>query len=176
MFGKERGGLVAPGGAGASDPITSVEAAAGAGIGVSAAFTGANDPAAKPERIAGAVERSSPGSLRQQGVAFKIGPLPASAMHEPQRSSGDGIFMPQLMIAAWQGAAPMTTNAKRTNVETRRFIDLFMGALFRLYPGATNDAPTGPGGQPPRYICSAGAGPCLSHVPPGGSPCRGIQR
>ena len=86
MCGKGRSGLVAPGGAGAGEPITSVEAAAGAGIVANTAFTGADDPAADAERIAGAVERSWPGSLRQQEAALRTGALPGSGTHEPQRS------------------------------------------------------------------------------------------
>ena len=100
MWGKERGGPVEPANAGASDPVTSGEAAAGAGIVANTAFTGADVPAAVPERVAGAVERSCPGSLRQQEAAFRTGALPSSETQEPQRSWGDGIFMPQLMNAA----------------------------------------------------------------------------
>lgn len=148
--------MIAPCGAGASAPIASVEAAAGAGIVASAVFTGADEPAARPERIAGAVERSCPGSLRQQEAAFRTGPPPGPAMQEPQRSLADGIFMPQLMIAPWQGATPMRMNARRTDVLIRRFMNLSSGDMFPLIPQSPNDAPTGPRVQHPPYITRLG--------------------
>lgn len=118
------GGPVATGCAGAREPIVSAEAAAWAGIAAIAAFMGVEDPVGAPERTAGAAERSCPGSVRQQEAAFRVGPFPESVMQLPQRSSGDGIFMPQLMAAAWQGARPAATNARRATAPTIRLMIL----------------------------------------------------
>lgn len=131
-------------GSGTGIPTAPAEAGAAADIVATMTFTGACDADAGEESTAGAVARSCPGSLRQQEVALRTRPVEGGAdTHVPQLCPDAGIFMPQLMAAARQGTAPARTNARRTNVDTVRFMDLSCGT-YVLYPATTVDAPSGP--------------------------------
>src|SRR5512142_2128792 len=115
------------------------------------ALTGLCEPGPAAERTAGAVERSRPGSLLQQEPALRTGPAEGGAdMQAPQLDRGAGIFMPQLIPAAWQGKAPARTNARRTSVAIERFMGLSCMAAA-LYTVTPLDAPGGPrdSGLPP---------------------------
>lgn len=74
--------------------------------------------------MAGAVERSEPGSTRQQEVAVRTDAPGLSTAHNPQRSPATGHFMPQAMKAALHGTASTTTKAIRIHVLKNRFISL----------------------------------------------------